>query len=236
MKKFKRVTFTKLYGGGGGGGQTTTSVNIPPELMPYLVNANQNAQGAYTSGDLSKVAGTTDNQQIAFGAGGQAIATTGGRGLDVLDDQQERLSTMAMQPTKEQADAAKAEILYNAQKGVAGLNTQFGANGTLGSARQAVLQGAQNADTVGKIAQVDADYENKMFDNRLKAESALGQSVSGSSNLANTTASGLAALGAQERTVDQSQLDSTWQGLQRYASTVYGNPARQTTSQAAGGK
>lgn len=234
MNKFKRVSITKKYGGGGG--STTTAVNIPPELMPYLVNANQNASGAYVSGDLSKVADTTANQRTAFGAGGAAIAATGGRSLDRLDDQQKRLSTMATQPTREQADAAKAEVLYNAQKGISGLNTQFGSNGTLGSGRQAVMEGALKADATGKLAQVDADFENKMFQNRLAAESALGQSVSGSSNIANTTASGLARLGAEERAVDQSKLDSTWQGLQRYASTVYGNPARQTTSQASGGK
>ena len=98
------------------------------------------------------------------------------------------------------------------------------------------MQGAQNADTTGKIAAIDADFENKMFQNRLQAEGALGQSVAGSSGLANTTAAGLAKLGSEERAVDQSKLDSTWQGLQRYASTVYGNPARQTTSQAQGGK
>ena len=32
MNKFKRVAFTKHYGGGGGSGTTTTAVNIPPDL------------------------------------------------------------------------------------------------------------------------------------------------------------------------------------------------------------
>jgi len=229
--KFSKVKVSKRYGGGGG---TSSSVNVPPELMPYLVNVNQNAESLHGAGELSKVAGATGNQQLAFGAGGQAIGRSGGQGLDLLQGQQGRLNNMAMAPSAETLAAQKANVLYEAQKGVSGLNTQFGQNGTLGSARQAVLQGAQNAETTGRIAQVDADYENKMFQNRLAAEQALGGSVAGSSNLANATASGLANLGQQERGVDQSALDKNWQGLQRYASTVYGNPARQQVTQGGG--
>jgi len=190
----------------------------------------------YGSGQLSQVAGATGNQQAAFGAGGQAIGVSGGQGLDTLSAQQSRLSNMAMAPSQDVINAQKQGILLNAQKGVAGLDTQFGGAGTLGSARQAVMQGSQNADTTAKLAQVDADYENKMFANKLQAESQLGQSVAGSSSLANQTASGLANLGSQERGIDQSALDAGWQGLQRFASTVYGNPARQSTTSSAGGK
>ena len=45
--------------------------------------------------------------------------------------------------------------------------------------------------------------------------------------------SSMANLGNQQRGIDQQGLDATYQGLQRYASTIYGNPARQ---QATGGK
>jgi hypothetical protein len=190
----------------------------------------------YTAGGLSQVAGATGNQQASFGAGAQGIATSGGQGLDALAAQQSRLSSMAMAPSQDVINAQKQSILLNAQRNVAGLDTQFGGTGTLGSARQAVMQGSQNADTTAKLAQVDADYENKMFTDKLQAESQLGQSIAGSSALANQTASGLANLGNQERTVDQSTLDAGWQGLQRYASTVYGNPARQSATSNAGGK
>jgi hypothetical protein len=234
--KYSYGKITKRAGGGsGGGGSTTTSQNVPPELMPYLVNANQNAQGMFQSGNLSQVAGATGNQQAAFGGGGQAIAQTGGAGLDTLSSQQARLSSMAMAPSAATLDAQKNAIVLDAQKATAGINSNFGQNGALGSARSAVMQGAQNADTTGKLAQVNADYENKMFQNRLQAESAIGSSVGQSSQLANATASGLANLGNQERGINQSQLDAGWQGLQRYASTVYGNPARQTTTQSGGG-
>jgi hypothetical protein len=140
-----------------------------------------------------------------------------------------------MAPSTATLDAQKASIVHDAEKATAGINSNFGQNGALGSARNAVMQGAQNADTTGKLAQVNADYENKMFQNRLAAEGAIDSSVNQSGALANSTASGLANLGGQERGINQSQLDAGWQGLQRYASTVYGNPARQTTTQTSSG-
>ena len=140
---------------------------------------------------------------------------------------------MAMAPSAATLAAQKTGILNEAQKGVAKLNTGFGQTGTLGSARQAVMQGAQNAETTGALAKVDADYENNMFKNRLAAESAIQSGATTASGIANQGVSGMANLGNQQRGIDQQGLDATWQGLQRYASTIYGNPARQ---QATGGK
>ncbi len=140
---------------------------------------------------------------------------------------------MATTPSAETLAAQKANVLNEAQKGVAKLNTGFGQTGTLGSARQAVMQGAQNAETTGQLAKVDADYESNMFKNRLAAEQALQSGAQTASGIATGGASSLANLGNQQRGIDQQGLDATWQGLQRYASTIYGNPARQ---QASGGK
>jgi len=183
-----------------------------------------------------------------------------------LMGQSQRLANMATTPSADVLAAQKQNIILDAQKRVAGMDTQFGGAGTLGSARQAVMQGAQNAATTGELAKVDADYENKMFQNRLAAEQALGNTSSGlinaatatnatntndfnsklaaeqllgtsvgsSGSMATGTAKTLADLGSQERGINQAQADSGWQGLQRYASTVFGNPARQ--SAVAGGK
>jgi len=232
MKRFKFVTMHK-----GGGGGTTTVESVPSWAQPYVSNAMQTAQDQYNAGNLSAVAGTSDLQTKAFnqGAAGIESATTGG--LTALQNQQARLENMAVAPSAETLAAQKANIVYEAQKGVSGLNTGFGSQGTLGSGRQAVMQGAQNAETVGKLAQVDADYENKMFQNRLAAEQALGSSVSGASNLATGGANALSSLGGQQRTIEQQQADSDWQALNRYASTIYGTPAKQSAvANAPGGK
>jgi len=232
---FRKLKVTKRYGGGSGGGGTTVTETIPSWAKPAIQKVQSEAESKYGSGALSKVAGTSDLQEQAFTQGAEGISSATSGGLTALQDQQARLSGMATVPSADVLAAKKADVLYEAQKGVAGLNTGFGAQGTLGSARQAVMQGAQNADTTGKLAKIDSDYETQMFKNRLDAETALGSSVTGASSIAEKGASSLANLGGQQRGIEQQGLDSAWQGLQRYASTVYGNPARQSAT-ANGGK
>jgi len=233
--KFKNITVTKRYGGGSGGGSTTTASNIPPALQPYIENVMQNAQAAYGSGALSQVAGKTGSQNAAFTGGAQAIAATGGQGLDALAAQQARLKQIA-QSGGYDTTALKDKAVLEAEKATSSLGQQYGATGTLGSARQAVAQGAQNAQTSANFATLDRDAAQTNLQNKLTAEQGLGTSVGASSTLANSTASGLANLGSQERAVEQSKLDASWQGLQRLGSTIYGTPERQTTSQSGGGK
>ena len=220
---------------GGGGGSTVTSSTIPDWAVPYIKNVGNATEAAYGAGELGKVAGASSLQQQAFGTGAQGLSQATQMGLQSLQEQNQRLSNMASTPSAAALAAQKEAVVQDAQKKVAGLNTNFGQAGTLGSARQAVMQGAQNAATTAELAKVDADYENKMFQNRLAAEQALQSGANTASNIATGGASGLANLGNQQRAIDQQGLDATWQGLQRYASTIYGNPARQQTT-ASGGK
>ena len=229
MKYKINGSIKKNYGGGGGG----TTSTIPEWAAPYMKNVGNAAESAYGSDELGKVAGASALQQQAFGEGAKQLSATTSTALGSLGDQNKRLSTMATTPSAEILAAQKANVLNEAQKGVAKLNTGFGQTGTLGSARQAVMQGAQNAETTGQLAKVDADYESNMFKNRLAAEQALQSGAQTASGIATGGASSLANLGNQQRGIDQQGLDATWQGLQRYASTIYGNPARQ---QASGGK
>lgn len=227
----KYIKVKKNYGGGGG---TNTTSTIPEWAEPYLKNVGNAAEGAYAGSELGKVAGASQLQQQAFGTGAGGISQATGMGLDTLKAQNERLTNMAAMPSAATLAAQKEAIVQDAQQKVAKLNTNFGGAGTLGSARQAVMQGAQNAATTGELAKVDADYEANMFKNKLAAEQAIQQGATTASNIAGSGASGLAKLGSEQRGIDQQGLDATWQGLQRYASTIYGNPARQQAT--AGGK
>lgn len=222
----------------GGGGGTTNVSSIPEWAQPYMQNVGNQAEAMYTGdqfgSQLGRVAGPTASQQGAFGAGAQAIGTSGAQGMDYLADQQSRLANLASTPSAATLAAQKNAVLLDAQKNISKLTTGFGQAGTLGSARQAVMQGSQNADTIAKLASVDANYEDAMFKNRLAAEGTLGQSIGGSSSLAANTASSLANLGNQERGINQQQLDAPWQALQRYASTIYGNPARNQSTPSGG--
>jgi hypothetical protein len=231
---FKKIKVTKRYKGGGGGAPAPVST-IPDWAIPYMKDVGDEASNLYKGGALDNVANVSDLQGRAFTTGADGIerATTGG--LSALEDQQARLTNLAQAPSAEVLAATKAGIVNDAQGRVADLNTNFGGAGTLGSGRQAVMQGAQNAQTVGALAKVDSDYENKMFQNRLAAEQAIGGNVGAAGDLASSGASGLANLGNQQRSIDQQQQDADYQGLQRYASTIYGNPARQQAS-GGGGK
>jgi len=232
--KWKDKQIRRSYGGSsGGGGAPAPTENIPAWMRPYLEKSLGAAQSAYDSGSLSQVAGETASQTAAFGMGNE-IAAAGDQAKDTLDDQQVRLLLKAQSggfdPT-----ALKDAAITEAGMATAGLGQQYGQSGTLGSARQAVAQGAQNAQTSANFATLDRDAAQTNLQNKLTAEQGLGTSVGASSSLANSTASGLANLGSQERAVDQSKLDASWQGLQRLGSTIYGTPERQSTSQSGGG-
>jgi hypothetical protein len=214
----------------GGGGGTTTTSSIPEWAQPYMKKVGDTVEGAFSGGDLGKVAGATDNQKSAFTTGSKVISDNGSSGLGYLDQQQARLNGMAASPSAATLAAQKNAVMLDAQKNVAGLTTGFGGNGTLGSARQAVMQGSQNADTTAKLATVDANYEDAMFKNRLSAEQALQGSTTTSSGIVNQGVSAIANLGNQERTINQQEADAPWQAIQRYASTIYGNPTRQSTT------
>lgn len=229
MKYKINGSLKKNYGGGGG----STVSSIPDWAAPYMKNVGNAAETAYGEGELGKVAGASTLQQKAFGQGADLLSEATQFSASQLGNQANRLTNMAMAPSAETLAATKAGIVQDAQKKVAGLNTGFGSAGTLGSARQAVMQGAQNAETTAQLAKVDADYESNMFKNRLAAESALQSGLTAGSGIVNQGVSGISNLGNQQRGIDQQGLDATWQGLQRYASTIYGNPARQ---QATGGK
>jgi len=236
--KYKTLKVTKRYGGGGGSPSSSTvnTPTLPDWAVPYVQNTLGSTQNIYGGGDLSRVAGTSQAQDMAFGAGANAIAGTTGSGLDALSAQQGRL-TSATQSGGYDTGALKDKAILEAGAKTAALGNQYGASGTLGSGRQAVAQGAQNAATAAQFAGIDRDAAQQNFQNKMTAEGALGQSVNAGANLASSSTSALANLGAQERTISQQQLDAPWQGLQRYASTIYGQPGRNqaSTVQSGGG-
>jgi len=292
--KYKINGSIKKNYGGGGSTQTVSSIpDWAQPYLQNVGNAAQNAYGSGDLGKVAGasklqqdafggganlIGATTTGAAGALSDQSGRLANLASTGTDTsgatnlinsatgsMAEQASRLNSMAMAPSAETLAAQKSGILLDAQKRVSGLNTGFGQSGTLGSARQAVMQGAQNAETTGQLAKVDADYENNMFKNRLAAEQALSNTQTGTlnaasnlnsimsgntssklaaeqalqggastgSNIVNSGVSSIANLGNQQRGIDQQGLDAGWQGLQRYASTIYGNPARQ---QATGGK
>jgi hypothetical protein len=220
MRFNKRSSIKKNYSGGGGGTVST----IPEWAQPYLKNVGNATESAYAAGELGKVAGASQLQQKAFGMGSDATVNRAANSIKSLDDTQKRMSTLANTGgANELQDALKLDIGMS----TANLNNQFGSTGVLGSTRHALATSA--ADSAAK-----AKYAQQVINNKINAEKQMNEASTGQFNVADKTTSSLANLGNQQRGIDQQGLDATWQGLQRYASTIYGNPARQQAT--SGGK
>jgi hypothetical protein len=220
--KFKTKVLSRKYGGGGGGTQTVST--IPEWARPYLQDVGNQAQAQYRGGNLGQVAGASQLQQSAFRQGANIQGTTD-LGINQMLAQQGRLTGMAASGGKEELMDATA---YEAAKAKAGIDREAGAGGVLGSARTGLKTGAMEGEMLSRANQ-------QVLQNKLAGEQALGQSIGGAQSLATGGASSLAALGDIQRDISQQGLDANWQALQRYASTIYGNPARQQTV-AQGGK
>lgn len=210
-----------------GGSKTTTVEAIPSWARPYIENVARTASSAFGSGQLSQVAGTNNNLNAAFGGGAQAIGQQTASALQATDAQRAGLGELARSGGVDQGleDAAILQAKMNAAK----IGGDFASRGTLGSARQA--NAVQNSN-----AQLQAELAKQKFGNQIAASNALTQTNAAGQNLATGGTSALAQLGQAERGITQQGLDSTWQGLERFASAIYGNPARQQAVASGGGK
>jgi hypothetical protein len=232
----KRIQFVTRHKGGGGGGTTVTET-IPAWARPYMENVAQEAEYKYASGALNNVAGVSGLQEKAFTTGAGNIERATETGLNTLQGSAGRLEDMARTGTGfTGGEALKAGATSEAGKAISGLSTQFGGAGTLGSARNAIANKAVEADLASKFAGIDYDIAKQNAQTRLAAEQGLGATATTGANIATGGANALSSLGGQQRTIEQQQADADWQALNRYASTVYGLPAKQQASASGGGK
>jgi hypothetical protein len=224
-------------GGGGGGKNKGEDVHssIPEWAIPYLKKVGDEGVSLYDSGALGRVAGTNRNLDRTFGSHSDYIDEQTRRAISNLTGSQDRLTSMA-QSGGYDTRALKDRAILQAQMETAKLGQQYGAAGTLGSARQAVQQGAQNAATTAEFANIDYEAAQRNFQNKMAAEEGLGRASSGSLDASLSGAEALGSIGMAERGIEQEQLDSPWQALERYSSAVYGNPARNVQKQEKGGK
>jgi len=196
-----------------------TTGNIPDEFKPYIEKVMQRGEGVYNSGALSQVAGVSDLQNKAWGSGMSGLENTVAGNKETLEQQRARLQEMARTGgANELQDALKLDV----GMGNAAIGNQYGASGTLGSYRQNLASASSEDAAKSKFAQ-------QVLTNKAAAEKALVDNASGLSSDQSNLVKTLESSGNQQRNIEQQGLDSVWQGLQRYASTVYGNPSRQST-------
>jgi len=220
--KYKVGKIIKCYGGGGGENKTTPKYS--PAQEAFIAKASAEANAAYDRGDLSKVAGTNTNLDWAFGTGADTIKNTASSGLDRLTGQQDRFTNLATTGGRPELESA---LDLNLRKVGSNASLASGGAGMLGSARGLLAENVARGDTI-------ASHEQAILENKLKGDAGLGSSINASTNLANTSAAAVGALGDKQRSIKQQELDAGWQGVQRLASTMYGAPT--TQQQSSGGK
>lgn len=274
------------------------------------LNAMAQAPGADVSGlHAAARMGYDTSRQKAMGAGSMDYNTSGmnqmGRGSRDYDSRNiQDIASTGGYDTR----ALKDKAILEAGQRTADMTRGMGQAGTLGSSRQAVMQGAQNAATAAEFATIDQAAAQQLLQNRMNAEQlgisahgmdnqtrlnamqasaganaqnastrlnalgqemqghgqnfnqflqgtqaalnqgnqdktfrlqtegALGQSVQGAQQLAGNAANSLGQIGTAQRGIEQEFADIPWTSLQRYASTIYGNPARQSGIAGGGGK
>jgi hypothetical protein len=227
----KRIQFTTRYKGGGNGPTET----IPAWARPYMEKVAGTAESQYEAGNLGKVAGVSDLQGKAFTTGAGNIESTTAAGINALQGSTGRLEEMARTGSGfTGGEALKAGATEQAGKAISGLSTQFGGAGTLGSARNAIANQAVQTDLAAKFAGIDKDIAEKNAAIKMQAEQGIGSAATTGANIATGGAAATANLGGQQRTIEQQQADSDWQALNRYASTVYGLPAKQQAGSGGG--
>lgn len=222
--KYHKVKATIRHMGGGGSSTPPVVQNIPDWMRPAIDRVQNETGALYDSGQLSQVAGYNDNLISAGIEGAEGIKSSTRANEGHLSAQMGRLTTHALDGNKGATDAQMGLAL--AQE-TASNNASFGANGTLGSARNVMANANAASESGVKAAQ-------QIWNNQKDVEKGIIENSQAQLGLLSGATNTVANLGQQQRAIEQQQLDAPWQGLQRAASTIYGNPARQSAAPSGG--
>ena len=205
----------------GGGGKQTATTSIPEWLRPHVEGFVQKGAAAEARGDLSKVAGFTQDQQQAMNLGRGAAEQQGRVGASAADAQQQALTGTGAFAAQDfsgqrQAYADQAREMLGGQLGQQAAGAA--GRGTLGSARGQVAAARAREQTAGDLASKFAQLDQQdLAARRAAQQSAVGQTAGVQAGLG-AQAQSLGKIGQQQQAQQQKQADATWQGLQRLGS------------------
>jgi len=211
-----------------GGKSTGTSTNTSTQTAEVhdaykkdVSLAMGDLRKSYTSGELSKVAGASDLQNEVF-------ATASGnseRGLDSIaaarGTMQDAMSGTGMfDPAA--TDAMEQEAIDQMSRERGNMNDQFATAGAMGGSRQAIAAGDKDAQLANALAKIKYDQHNRKQDNAMWGSGAMSDSGALESQTFINNMSGLAALGAEQRNIEQEVQDADLKGLEAYMSGITG--------------
>jgi len=201
----------------GGGAETVET--LPDWMKPYIEGGMSSVQDAFNSGDLSQVAGLTNEQNAGFDA------LTGGAAMQ--DKMAGLAAGIAGGGGATDTEALKNAAAYRAQVGRKGEGATMGTLSNVGGGRDGVRDSVFDAEMAAQFAGIDYDA---MRGDQARQDAARQEAMTGATAGGTT----LAEVGGLKQEQQQSELDANYQGLERMAALFgIGNNANQ---QATGGK
>lgn len=200
---------------------STTTKEVHDAYKADVGLAMGDLRAAYTSGDLSKVAGESALQTEVFN-------TASGKSEVGLDAIQAARGTMedAMAGTgmfdPAQIDALEQQAIDQAAKERGVMNDQFASAGAMGGSRQAIAAGDNNAQLANALAQIKYDQMNRKQDNAMWGSQSMTESGGLESQTFINNMTGMAQLGAEQRAIAQEVEDADLKGLEAYMSGITG--------------
>ena len=226
-----------VYGGGGGGHDTVST--IPDELVPYFERSLGYAEDAYTSGDLSKVAGLSDAQTQGFG---DILGATDSQ-RDTAEKSaaaRDQLGVIAaggsiVDPITSGTQAIEDAAVRKAQTAWAPQQASIASQGGVGGGRQAIATGERDAQLAAALSDIQyRDFTQRRGEAADAAKSVIG---AGSTLQSQATAPGQtrADVGGALQEQSQREADASYQGIQRLGGLYSGTPTP-TQQAVSGGK
>lgn len=221
----------------GGGGRTQTSESgVPDWARPYIEDAAKEAQELRKTGQLSQVAGLSDDQKLAQGLIRDQAATAGelpGYATDAFKGAAEGTGIFGTGAYGDVSRELKPEIDRQIQGALGTQRGEFANAGVLGGARaQAASAGAAGNIASQLAAQEVAARRQGALQGAQAGVGATGQAFSQQA-AANQA---LVRSGTEQQQQQQNELDAAYQGVQRFFGLVNPNTVGQKTVQKGGGK
>lgn len=224
----------------GGESSESTSQNVIND--PYKKDvkiAMKELRARYNSGDLSKVAGSSDLQKSAF-RNAKGTHNTGIRAIEDARETYEQAQNGEGIFAMSNIDALENAAIDQSKREGSMIADAAASAGVMGGSRAALAAGANDAQLANALAGLKYDQINRAQENAMWGAGAMEQSGSTESSVLTNNLSNLASLGSMQREIKQERVDSSAKGLESYMNALSGMmpmiSTQQSKTESSGGK
>ena len=204
-----------VFKGSDGSSTTTQSTVMDEEYKPMLDTILGDLQSTYTSGALGQVAEESALQTEAF----NAASGTAGTGLDAITAGQSTYSDAANMTgsfSPSSTAALEQQAIDSAQMQRNLTNDAVAGAGVVGGSRSGVMASDQDAQLANELAGIKYEADQAAKSNALTGAGGLVSAGAQESATQSGNLQTMAALGGEQRGVEQHLLDADAIALERY--------------------